>query len=341
MKTSNDEISLHVDDEGIFVERSILTLDGASNSFLNFLSSAGPAYCRGKFAGKQALVSEESFRILASRFPKASFLACQYFRPIMLGNLSVELLPSGESPGSSFLHIQKQEDSVFYASHWSKKASSALRKAVFKKAHTLLLRLETDPHDIHSVQSRRETERFLEFAQKITRAGEHLVAVVETFGEAQTLAGRLFAANLNIAYDERLFKLTKIIHDSIPPALVPPWLRVLKKYAPELPEPSVILVSKQHLLQARPRVLPSGIWVWTGLDVELQKSSPWLAHILISDVFALQSGPDLAEVQELVAEVQPSHVLAVGEGAGATVQHLARQGISAEVFSPPRLETLF
>ena len=341
MRGSDEEIYLSSDSGGVTVEHSIVTLDGDSAAHINFLSSAGPAYCNSKISGKQILVSEEAYRILATKFPKASFLPCQYFRPIVLGNIQVELLPSGESPGSSFLRIEKKKESLFYASHWSRQSSSAVRKAVFKPSTTLLLRLQSDPFHIFSTNSRREIERLIEFAQKIIRAGENLVVVVDAFGEAQNLASRLHEALLLISCDAKLYQVMKMIHDSVPPTQVPPWMKALKKYAAENVQPSVVFVSKQHLMQQRPRTLPKGIWVWVGLDVEVQARNPWLANITFADSFAIQNKPDMSEIYELVNEVKPSHVLIFGEGAPNCVHQLARHGIPAEFFAPPKVETLF
>lgn len=340
--SEGDEIYLSSDNGGVLLEHTILTLEGgAAPSHVNFLSSAGPAYISGKLAGKQLLVSDEAYRILAPRFPKASFLPCQYFRPIVLGNIQVELLPSGESPGSSFLRVEKRQDSVFYASFWSRQATSAVRKAVFKEAKTLLLRLQSDPLHIFSTNSRRESERLLEFAQKIQRAGETLVAIVDAFGDAQILASRLNEIKLPVCYEPKLYQVMKIIHDSMPPAQVPPWLRSLKKYSQDCDTPGIVLVSKQHLFLQRPRKLPKGIWVWIGLDTDHQHRNPWLTNITFADAFAIQNDPDMAEIFELVAEVKPRQVLIFGEGASTCVHHLARQGIPAEFFAPPKLETLF
>ena len=144
MFTACNEIMLNHEDGDITIEHAILALDAQTSGHINFLSSVGPSYCGGKMSGKQILVSHEAHRILAQKFPKAAFLPCSYFRPIVLGNLQVELIPSGHSPGSSFLRVEKKNDSLLYAAHWSKRTSSTLRRAAFRQAETLLLKLQSD-----------------------------------------------------------------------------------------------------------------------------------------------------------------------------------------------------
>lgn len=336
-----DEIYLSADSDGVFVEHSLLSLEGESATHLNFLSSVGPAYCYGKLPGRQILISDEAHRIVAGKFPKASFLVCQYFRPINLGNLTLELLPSGACPGASFLRIEKKNDSLLFASHWSRKVSASLRKAVFKKANTLLIKLQNDPATVLATNARRETERFLEFAQKIFHAGETLVAVVDSFGEAQDLASRLYEEGLPVFYDAKLATLMKLIHDSVAPAYAPAWLKGIRSKLPEGNTRGVVFVSKQHLVSRTTRSLPSGIWVWMGSDFEQYQHTPAVSKLSFSDIFYVQTAPDMAEIFELVTEVSPSQVLVYGDGAQKCAHHLHGKGVRAEVFAPPKVDTLF
>ncbi len=341
MRTSGEEIQLSSENGTVAVEHTVLTLDAEASSLVNFLSSPGPAYLRGKVAGKQVLLSDEAFRILVARFPQTPFLPCQYFRPIVLGNLSIELLPSGEGPGSSFLRLQKHQDSVFFASYWSKQSSSAFRKAVFKASHTLLLKLNANPFLVPGPSARKETERLLEFAQKIVRAQENLVVATDSFGEAQHLANRFHAAGLAVACDARLLRIMKTLEASMPPTEVPAWLRAVRKYSQAHELPAVVLVSKEQLLAHRPRSLPQGVWVWLGSEPPRGFHQPWMAGLTFVEAFGIQNAPDPAEIHGLVSEVRPQQVLVYGEGAPQVVQWMAGKGVPAELFAPPRLQTLF
>lgn len=335
------EIFIDWEDDGVVAEHGVISLDASSSVHVNFVSSAELALFGQKPTCRQLLVSEETHRMLAARFPKTNFLPCPFFRPIVLGNLSVELLPSGAGPGSSFLKLSKSSDSLFYAHAWSKKTSAAIRRAVTREAQTLLVRLQADPSQVLSTTSRRETDRFLGFCQKILAAGEHTVAVVDSFGEAQTLAARLTENHIPVSCDGKLFKLMKAMHDSLAPAQLPAWLRGLQRFSPSNRLPGVVLVSKEGLLSQRPRILPTGIWVWIGTEDPARRTRPWLDYLSFSESFAIQDSPDMAELSELVHEVRPKHVLLFGPGAPTSAHHLARQGVSAEVFAPPKIETLF
>lgn len=336
-----DEIYLNADTDGVFVEHSLLNLEGDSAESLVFISGVGASYLSGELTAKQVILSDEAHRVLVGKFSKTSFLVCQYFRPITIGNLTLELLPSGASHGSSFLRIEKKNDSLFFASQWSRKISGSIRRAVYKKAKTLLLKLHVDPTTVLATNSRRETERLIEFAQKITHAGETVVAVVDSFGEAQNLAGRLYEEGLNVAFEPKLLSIMKIIYESMPPAYAPAWLKNLRGTQTKSVGAQVILVSKQHLVAKSTKSLPQGIWVWIGPDYPDHSFAPTISQLNFSDTFFIQSAPDLAEIFELVGEVSPSQILVYGQGAEQCVHQMHARGLRAEVFAPPKIATLF
>jgi hypothetical protein len=340
-----EEIHLTSENGVITVEHSVLSLDAETSSVVNFVSSPGPAFLFGKLAGKQVLLPDEAYRILAPRFPSTPFLPCPFFRTISLGNLNIELLPSGEGTGSSFLYLQKDKDSLLYAGCWSRTGSLALRKAQPKQAETLFLRLQQNPLSLPQGSVRKETERFIEFAQKILKAQENVVVAVGSFGEAQFLASRLFAAQVPVSCDAKLHRVFKTLEESLPPSEVPRWL----KAANRLPQnaavrqqiPSVILLSRELLLSQKPRMLPQGVWVWLGVEPLVGYRQPWLSSLTFVDTFTISLRPDAPEVLALIADVKPSQVLVTGDGATLVVQWLAGRGIPAELFAPPRLQTLF
>lgn len=354
MLSAYDEISLNHEDGDVTLEHSVLSLDAKLHGQINFLSNASEAYFSGKAGGKQLLVSPEIHRVLAGKMTKASFLPCTYFRPIMIGNLRVELLPSGHGNGSSFLRVEKKNDSLLYASHWSNRPSSLLRKASPKPSETLLLKLHNDPSTLFATSVKREVERFTEFCVKLTRAGEKIVAVVDSWGTAHHLIAALTELRVPVGIDKHLQTLLDASHELNNPTAYtlehtrtdPPHVRWTQGARTQWVEigaahPCVVFISKEALLSRRQRSLPQGIWVWTGLDHQLCAQSQWASQMTFAEQFAIQFFPDLSEIEELVRETAPRQVLVCGEGAQTCVHQLTRKGIDAQVFAPPRLETLF
>jgi hypothetical protein len=143
-RSTIDDIGLSVSAQGLFVEGTTLCLEGSSLESLSFLSSPVQPWQSGKLSGRQVLVSDDAHEILSKKFPKIAFLSCKYLHPITLGSLTLELLPSGEAPGSSFLLIRKGERSLLYVSHWNPEAHPSIRKPVLRSANRLLIRIESE-----------------------------------------------------------------------------------------------------------------------------------------------------------------------------------------------------
>lgn len=180
------------------------------------------------------------------------------------------------------------------------------------------------------------------------------MVVADAAGTAHHIVGLLTELRIPVALDKHLQVLMEVEHESnphvahlkassSPHANTPRWNQGArtKWVDPTSNQACVLLIAKDRLLARRQRILPQGIWVWTGLDLHLHSQCSWLAHLTFADHFALQFYPDLAEIEDLVKETHPRQVLVCGEGAETCVHHLTRRGIDAQVFAPPRLETLF
>ena len=229
-----------------------------------------------------------------------------------------------------------------------------LRRAAFRPANTLLLKLHKDPSALFATSVRRELERLGEFCGKLLRAGERVIVVADSASTAHHIVGLLTELRLPVALDKHLQTLMETESELQPgiaaiqvgnnnQTTTSRWNQGARTQwvDPQSFQPAVLLLSKDHLLARRQRTLPQGIWVWTGLDVHLINQCAWLAHLTFAEQFAIQFAPDLSEIEDLVRESQPRHVLVCGEGAQTCVHHLTRRGIDAQVFAPPRLETLF
>ena len=337
---NHPDIFIGGDGEDVVLEHVIINLEGTASQYLNCYSSPSPVFFNKKLFGRQALVSDECHRIIAKNNNRIPFLVCHYYRPITLGHITVELLPSGASPGSSFLFVQKKEEKLLFASHWSKRNSPSLKRAFVKKAQTLLIKLRSDPSQLLATNSRRECDRFIDFCKKITAAGENIIVVTDPFEEGMYLASILADEGLSLATDSRLLRLFKLIQQGVSKNEAPQWLQKVKSFK-QISQPSVIMISRHDFLHHRLRVVPRGIWVWIGLeDPTLQRSS-WLNRVSFADRFLIQNAPDNGEILSLISEVSPTTVLIYGEGAKNCVTHLQRQGVHAELFLPPRMDTLF
>ena len=382
MHSLADEIRLSNEDGTLGIEHSVLKLDGFlpskklpraverdSSPSILFLSSLSQLFNlkhQGNLSqltemAPQILLSDEAYRIAVKHFPSLLFLSCHFNAQLSVGNLSLELLPAGDSPGSSMLWLGKRNDDMLFANYWSKKTTSAFRKNAPKRAQTLVLKLRSQhnfagmrgfsgnygfvPKDL-SKEQKKETERFVELANKVTKAGENLIVPVDFFGEVQRLAARIAQADAQIPvmYCPRVHNVMSSWRDSLPTSETPAWLNSLVKLDKNSAQHSaaIIFISKSRLLQHGPSEFKEGVWVWLGAEIPNRGYTPHsLSQISFAECFALHESPDSAEILTLIQEVRPNQVLICGEGSSQVVHWLVGKGINAQMFIPTKTKTLF
>lgn len=345
----SDSMRVEEQNDGFLVESPILSLDLVDEASFNFCSSVRDTLFApmSRAPKRQTLLSEEAFNILKWRGMPGSFLPCPYFRKISLGSLTVELLPSGEGCGSSFLQITKGGDSgtsLLYAHNWSLYGSRVLRAAAPKPAAELLLRLRQNPLEASHTQDKREIARFLDLATKLTAAGEWVVAVLPSLGPTQMIASELHHRGVDIYLDSWNFKTTQALKVDENQEGIQAWIHAAKKLnsKPSQDRPGVILLSKEGLKPGKTPSLPNAVWCCFDCDPVGTHITP-LAHSLgrsFSEHFGVKLYPDLTDILALIEIVKPQHVTIAGPGAAAVSTALARHGLSSSAAASSML-TLF
>lgn len=350
--------------DGFLVEKSILSLDAPDSATFNFVSSIQDLLAQaGALSNqRQTLLSQEAWAYLHEHVSGANILPCPYFRPISLGSLSAELLPSGAGCGSALLHIEKGGQSLLYARGWSLGDSQALRSISVKPADTLLLYADHDPTTIHHAAEKRETIRFLEFCDRLVEAGTVVTAVVPGFGPLLVLSQALQARGISVRVDSLGEKILQGARRSTADDRSPSWMTAperfdrLEKGAKrnsssdsyrEKTAGAVLLLLRNSFKGLRRSLLPEKtVWVQVGLSPEQGGSDHragqprWMESITYSALFPISFLPDAVACQELANMVSPSQILLAGQGAALLAPGLARQGYRTRLMSTFP-ETLF
>jgi hypothetical protein len=346
---SLDSMRIEELNDGFLVEYPILSLDLLDEASFNFCSSVRETLFApmSRAPERQTLLSEEAFNILKWRGMPGSFLPCPYFRKISLGSLTVELLPSGEGGGSSFLHVTKGTQSgtsLLYAHNWSLYSSRVLRAAAPKPADELVLRLRQNPLESSHTQDKREIARFLDLATKLTSAGEWVVAVLPSLGPTQMIASELHSRGVDIYLDSWNFKTTQALKVDEIQEGVQGWIHAAKKLAtkPSQDRPGIIILSKEGLRPGKTPSLPNAIWCCFDCDPIGMHTSHLATPlgITFSEHFAVKLCPDITDILALIENVKPRHVTVAGPGATAVTTSLARHGLSSSSAASSML-TLF
>jgi hypothetical protein len=340
-RSTIDDIGLSVSAQGLFVEGTTLCLEGSSLESLSFLSSPVQPWQSGKLGGRQVLVSDDAHEILVKKFPKIAFLSCKYLHPITLGSLTLELLPSGEAPGSSFLLIRKGDRSLLYVSHWNPEAHPAIRKPVLRSANRLLIRIESGEEGRGGAHHhvRHELERLGSFARQIlddqkcfgliVKPARDLHRVLSTlppdvaiFADAPTLeyaaACSQSVSDLPTILRERMKNIASI--DKTPPKSA-----------------AIFLISTQTNLKSR----PEAIWA-LGTSRKTQRQTP-ATDTTIIERFQIAHTPSHSDILRLVSETGADEVVLVdtGEAAENCLSYLNEHRIRATLLSAPKTTPLF
>lgn len=349
---------------GFLLEKSILSLDAPDSATFNFISSIQDLMTQaGALSNqRQTLISQEASEYLHGHVSSANILPCPYFRPISMGSLSAELLPSGAGCGAALLRIEKSGHSLLYARGWSLGDSQALRSICVKPANTLLLCPDHDPSTISHVAERRETTRFLELCQRLVEAGTVVTAVVPGFGPLLVLAQALHARGLPVKVDSWGEKILQGARRSTADDRSPSWMTAPERFdriekntkragasasSPQNASGAVLLLLRPSLKGLRRSQFPERtVWVQVGPSPEgassdQRPSQPrWMESITYSAHFPISFLPDVIACQELASLVHPNQILLAGQGAASLAPSLVRLGHRTQVMHPFP-ETLF
>ena len=164
MEASETDISgwqLRATEDGIQIRDSILWLDARFTRDLSFLSSA---CCLSGRTEARVITTEETVKLLAINNIKLNALICPYNQIVSLGQLRMELLPSGTGLGASSLWVEQRHGSLLYAPQLQPQKTGITRVMQLKPADTLILGARS-PFPAHHHASRKKRRRIVFFKQ--------------------------------------------------------------------------------------------------------------------------------------------------------------------------------
>ncbi|MDE3269090.1 MAG: hypothetical protein OYH77_02270 [Pseudomonadota bacterium] len=194
--------------DGYHLKNSVLSLDVSGEADLSFVSSA----LMPMPEGRRIIATEDTAAIFAALHrKKINALVCQYQRPFSVGELTLELLPSGTVLGGASLFIQTTKHSVLYAPHLQTEAVASNEPMTLRKADILVIGI----HHGNFVLPKR-THEVQRLASAIAASDQQLYVYCEAIGTAQevcVLAARLgcsVAMHASIAAISKVYKPNRV-----------------------------------------------------------------------------------------------------------------------------------
>ena len=364
------EIQLSTINDVVQLEHRLISLDADQSgcrfqfvscpSKLLFQQRAGtsPNPQAAGASAQQNVVSFDAFRILTEANKNEGLLPLHYFRQFSLGNLGLELLPSGAGPGSSLLRAEKKRDSLLYAHIWSKRKSPAYQQIYTKPSDTLLLNIKSDPFlQPDEAKGKKELERLIEFCSKVTQSGTSVILSTPRFGAAQHIGYHLHKALVPLVWDKELCLIAKGVKSLLPSSEIPLWLKNVthirkndsrsgaKNHAPATGTGTVHLTSRERFQSNRgfgsQESMKNAVFVWVGNEIPRGFLTSGSQLWPFSECFSLGNQPNFGEILDLVQAVRPKHTLVYGENADAVAHGLRKKNLPAQKFLPAQSDTLF
>ncbi|MCX6130313.1 MAG: hypothetical protein NTX25_14775 [Proteobacteria bacterium] len=334
MEASESDISswqLRATEDGIQIRDSILWLDARFTGDLSFLSSACSLNGR---TGARVITTEETAKLLALNHIKLNALICPYNQTVALGQLRMELLPSGAGLGGASLWVEQRHGSLLYAPQLQAQKTGMTRVMQLKPADTLILGAHTPFPANHHSSRRKEKERLLLAVQNRLAQGEFPLILCEPFAVAQEICKLLTDAGIEPAVHKSIDRINRIyeLYGSDLGSYSLLHKRLKAKHTLILP-----VSNPAHAISRLP--LPEGPIFYIEDSPQLT-TWPDLRRG-VAERFSISSGCDARELKTVIQTVKPREVLVTGPYAKNYADELSTAKVPVTALFPSHLPTLF
>ncbi|RZA26032.1 MAG: hypothetical protein EOP10_04930 [Proteobacteria bacterium] len=317
-------------EDGIRVADSILWLDAQFSPELSFLSSASGLKNR---TTSKFVATEETSRLLALNNIRLNALVVPYNHTVAIGQLRLELLPSGSGLGAASLYVENRTTSLLYAPRLQPQKTGVSRMMQLKQAHTLILGAYTPYPPSHHPSRKKEKERLLQAVHAQLTQGLSPVIVCEPYAIAQEIAKFLLEAKVAVAVSGSIFRANKIYESY--GSDIGPFTMQHKKTS----QPHVIIVPKPQLERRNVYAIPPGPLFL------IDESSQLPLHADIrrppEDRFVISEASDARELKTIIQTVEPREVYVTGPYAKQYANELGSLRTPVHPLFPSHLPALF
>ncbi len=295
-------------ENGLHLKDSILWLDGeCKKSQLNFISSI-ESYQQFKHSPQaQVITSYETAKLITPLREAQNALICEFNRPFSVGNLELELIPSGHIFGGSMLRIKYQQESLLYAPVIQTKKTNIQRQIQVGKSDTLLLganNLDSSGHQ----SIKKEYEKLREFVSQKMLSGTQRVNILCSLSISSDLTHFFSNSEIKVVTHHDIYRLNKAYEDSGRPV----GKYTLFKGRASLPEkPCVVLFPFKTQLGSHIRTeVPDGSVAviddsrWNPIHLDALRIPEYRTKI--------NSAAGISEIKKFIKCVDPKKIILFG-----------------------------
>lgn len=317
-------------EDGIQIHDSILWLDARFTGDLSFLSSAH--FLSGRTSSR-VITTEETVKLLAINSIKLNALVCPYNQLISIGQLKLELLPSGAALGGASLYVETRQGSLLYAPQLQAHKSGTTRTMQLKAADTLILGARTPFPAHHHPSRKKEKDRLLQAISSQIARGEYPLIFCEPFAVAQELCKSLSEAGLPLAVHKSIYRINKVYEH---------YGSDLGTYSllhRRLREKKIIILPLHAHKSQQQRPLPEGP-IFCVEESPVQLTQPDLMRG-VEERFVISSSCDARDLRAMIQTVDPREVFFTGAYARQYETELSSSKYPVRALFPSHLPVLF
>ncbi|HYX36739.1 MAG TPA: hypothetical protein VE954_26830 [Oligoflexus sp.] len=334
MEASDTDISgwqLRATEDGIQILDSILWLDARFTRDLSFLSSA---CCLSGRTEARVISTEETVKLLAINNIKLNALICPYNQIVSLGQLRMELLPSGAGLGAASLWVEQRQGTLLYAPQLQPQKTGITRLMQLKHADTLVLGARHPFPAHHHPSRKKEKDRLLQALQQCMAQGEYPIILCEPYAVAQEICRFLAEHGIEPAVHKSIYRINQIygMYGSDLGAYSLLHKRLREKKVLILP-----LSTYSKPIDRKP--LPDGPIFC--VEESLQQTSWPDLRRPVAERFFISSSGDGRELKSIIQSVSPREVFVSGPYAKQYAEELSTQKLPIHALYPSHLPTLF
>jgi len=311
---------------GIHLKGTGLWFDSKKKAGLSFISNANI----DKFTPPEKIIATpETLKFLDKKIKKSVVLACPYYRPFALGNLQVELVPSGHMLGSSQMIVDKGGKTLVYTGDINLQKLPTAEPAYTKHCDVLVMKCTYGLPNYIFPPFDESIEALVNFINETISSESTPVIMVEPLGKAQDIIKVLGENGFRLSLHESIYKATKIYEE------FGIQFRDFELFKPTHIEEKIVIIppykiesiSIKNIKRKRAAII---------IECTVEEKSAIKSTFKADEAFTLSNHAGYNELLHYVEFVKPEKVYLIEEHATEFARTLQKRGYQAIPLEKPR-----
>lgn len=302
------EVRISSTEDGLRLNDSILSFDSCHSQNVSFISSALSPHAQ---VSSSIIASNETFAIYQAFRRKLRGLKCEFHKKIAVGQLSMELLPSGGVLGGASLYVEFPDFNLLYAPLLRSKRVLNFRSMQLRGADVLVLGAFNSLAPREALSRQEEVKRFIATIRRDVMGGRSPSVICPPVDLAPEMTVRLQSEGVGVTVHPTIARVNRVYER---------FGTVFSDYAYEK-DAIVRFYPLSRYLQAVNRIQDkSPIYLLKNSFQESKRS----ARFPFADRFLLSAHSTLCEVKAKLADiVAPQKILVFGPYTKQYVEELS------------------